>query len=145
MIREANEFDSLNISKLLHTYSDNKHINDAYIKQDILNNNYSNYYLYEQNGEVIGMINFHKMGDYAEIIDIVVLEKYRNQKIGTKLLQYSINILNECKITLEVRESNKAAIGLYEKLGFKIIGMREKYYKNENAYIMKKEVGDNHE
>ena len=41
-------------------------------------------------------------------------------------------------ITLEVRESNVAAISLYEKNGFKSIGTRKGYYQdnNENALIM---------
>ena len=44
-------------------------------------------------------------------------------------------------ITLEVRVSNKVAIALYEKYGFKKISVREKYYENvEDAYVMQKEV-----
>lgn len=41
-------------------------------------------------------------------------------------------------VTLEVRESNIAAISLYEKNGFKSIGTRKGYYQdnNENALIM---------
>ena len=41
-------------------------------------------------------------------------------------------------ITLEVRVSNVAAISLYEKFGFKSIGVRKKYYQdnNEDALIM---------
>ena len=40
--------------------------------------------------------------------------------------------------TLEVREGNKSAIGLYEKLGFESAGIRKNFYSNpvENALIM---------
>ena len=39
---------------------------------------------------------------------------------------------------LEVRVSNEAAIGLYEKYGFKSLGSRKGYYQdnNEDALIM---------
>ena len=41
-------------------------------------------------------------------------------------------------ITLEVRVSNIAAIGLYEKYGFRSLGTRKGYYQdnNEDALIM---------
>lgn len=41
-------------------------------------------------------------------------------------------------ITLEVRVSNEAAIGLYEKYGFHSLGTRKGYYQdnNEDALIM---------
>ena len=40
--------------------------------------------------------------------------------------------------TLEVRESNEAAIALYEKLGFEVVGSRDGYYRdnNEDAILM---------
>ena len=43
---------------------------------------------------------------------------------------------------LEVRASNKAAISLYEKYDFKIIGKRKEYYTNpiEDAFIMQLEI-----
>jgi len=44
-------------------------------------------------------------------------------------------------ITLEVRESNRAAIGLYGRLGFNIAGRRPGYYGDgEDALIMTKVV-----
>ena len=41
-------------------------------------------------------------------------------------------------ITLEVRASNEKAKRLYEKFGFKSLGVRKKYYQdnNEDAIIM---------
>ena len=39
---------------------------------------------------------------------------------------------------LEVRESNAPAIGLYEKLGFQVVGRRKNYYRelHEDALLM---------
>lgn len=41
-------------------------------------------------------------------------------------------------LTLEVRASNDAAIGLYEKLGFQTVGRRKNYYaqEHEDALLM---------
>ena len=41
-------------------------------------------------------------------------------------------------ITLEVRVSNRGAQSLYDKYGFKKVGVRKRYYldNNEDAYIM---------
>jgi ribosomal-protein-alanine N-acetyltransferase len=40
-------------------------------------------------------------------------------------------------IFLEVRQSNNAAINLYKSFGFKEIGVRKKYYKNEDALVLR--------
>lgn len=60
--------------------------------------------------------------------------------IGSKLLEELIKKAKETSslITLEVNEENKPAIHLYEKYGFKLLGKRKKYYKNNDALIMTK-------
>ena len=139
MIRTANEFDSKEILDLIKSYSDNTYLTVEDIKNDIKVNTHSKYLVYEINKKIVAMINFHIMMEYAEIIDIVVNEECRRSHIATKLIKETLNILGDIDITLEVRESNKVAILLYESFGFKIVGIRKKYYKSEDAYIMKKE------
>ena len=79
-------------------------------------------------------------GDNIDLLSIFVAEEKRNKQIGTKLLKYLIN--NYCyqdnkTITLEVSSANIPAYTLYKKLDFKVVGKRNKYYGNEDAYIMK--------
>ena len=79
-------------------------------------------------------------GDNIDLLSIFVAEEKRNKNIGTKLLKYLIN--NYCyqddkTITLEVSSANIPAYTLYKKLDFKVAGKRNKYYGNEDAYIMK--------
>lgn len=75
--------------------------------------------------------------DYIELLVIVVDPNYRRLNIGFKLMNYLIDNSDK-DILLEVASTNDSAIRLYEKCGFKKIGIREKYYKNsDNAYIMK--------
>ena len=42
------------------------------------------------------------------------------------------------RIMLEVNENNNPAIRLYNKLGFKEISLRERYYGEDTALIMEK-------
>ena len=69
--------------------------------------------------------------------------------LGYALLDHSIAQLKNSpiQIFLEVRESNKAAIALYEKSGFHQIDLRKNYYPNvdgskEHAIIMVKTCTD---
>ncbi len=69
--------------------------------------------------------------------------------LGYQLLEASIAQLKNdpLQIFLEVRESNQAAIALYEKSGFHQIDLRKNYYPNangtrEHAIIMVKSCSD---
>ncbi|MCL2517112.1 MAG: ribosomal protein S18-alanine N-acetyltransferase [Oscillospiraceae bacterium] len=83
--------------------------------------------------------------DEGQIINIAVHPDYRRMGIANalieKVLEYSR--VNGIKLLmLEVRESNAAAIKLYEKFGFREVGRRKRYYKNpiEDALLMDMEV-----
>ena len=63
--------------------------------------------------------------------------------IGYKLVDYVCHLFNDVdSIMLEVRDSNEAAIKLYEKCGFEEINRRKKYYGDEDAIIMKKVISN---
>ena len=53
-------------------------------------------------------------------------------------LMHLASDLNAHLVTLEVRLSNQAARGLYGKFGFRPVGIRPRYYSdnNEDALIM---------
>lgn len=78
--------------------------------------------------------------DAYEIEAIYVDNNYRRQGIATKLLNFfEEHYLNKDDvILLEVAVNNENAINLYKKFGFNIINTRHKYYKNIDAYVMKK-------
>jgi ribosomal protein S18 acetylase RimI-like enzyme len=78
-------------------------------------------------GEIVGLatcfINFSTFNvkPYLYIHDIVVYADFRNKGLGKALMEKLIEISTErdyCKITLEVREDNFQAQGLYYSLGF---------------------------
>jgi len=95
----------------------------------------------EKTGELVGYAGSWRILDEAHITTIAIEPEYRRKKIGEALLH---RVVEECYkaevkyITLEVRVSNAAAIGLYEKYSFKSLGTRKGYYQNNNedALIM---------
>ena len=91
-----------------------------------------------------GVVWFSVVQDEAEIIDIRVGEAFRRTGIGESLLTQSFEKLRLSEIRsvfLEVRSSNTAALALYAKLGFAMMGRRENYYKTaagrEDALMMR--------
>lgn len=107
-----------------------------------LENGNSKYLIAKIGNEIVGFAGIIPIVDEADISNIVVHKDFRNQKIGSCLLEGLINLASslglKC-INLEVRESNIPAIKLYEKYGFVVCGLRKKYYNNsENAILMRK-------
>lgn len=83
--------------------------------------------------------------DELHINNVAVNPNFRRQGYGELLMQTALQfgLLQNCrKATLEVRVSNKRAIRLYEKLGFRIIGEAPNYYddNSEDAFILFKEL-----
>lgn len=93
---------------------------------------------------IVGMVGFWILHDEAHIITIAVREAYRRRGIGELLLITAIEEamrLNAQYMTLEVRVSNYPAQALYEKYGFKKVGIRKGYYTDnwEDGYLMSTE------
>ena len=93
--------------------------------------------------KVIGYLEYSLIYDRIEIDNFSVLEEYRNQGIGTKLMSYLVSLaisLRVVNITLEVRVSNDIAINLYKKFGFREVALRKFYYGDEDGILMEKQV-----
>jgi ribosomal-protein-alanine N-acetyltransferase len=91
--------------------------------------------------QVIGMLGLWLIVDEVHIGTLAVHPDYRRQGIAQKLLITSL--LAACeegagKAYLEVRKGNLAAKALYAKFGFKITGIRPRYYSDngEDALMM---------
>lgn len=107
-----------------------------------LANDLAHYYsALNEEGKLVGYAGSWQILDEAHITTLAVSPEFQRKKVGEALL---IKILEDCYkseikyITLEVRVSNKPAIALYEKYGFKSLGSRKGYYQNNNedALIM---------
>ncbi|MBE6799369.1 MAG: ribosomal-protein-alanine N-acetyltransferase [Ruminococcaceae bacterium] len=93
----------------------------------------------------LGHGGFTFAADEGYITNIAVSSQARRQGVATKILESMIVKAVELKLrflSLEVRESNEAAVRLYQKSGFTVRGVRPKFYKNptENAVIMTKDI-----
>ncbi len=98
-----------------------------------------------EKSKIIGFICSYFILDEIHILNIAVHPSYRRKGIAGLMMKEIIKKGYErgsrC-IFLEVRVKNKAAIRFYEKLGFKVIGVRKGYYADtgEDALIMEKEL-----
>ena len=91
----------------------------------------------ENNSLIIGFICIRSFLDATHIMDLAVIHEHRKQGVGGMLLLEALLEIRMAKpetehITLEVRESNTAAIKLYEKFNFRETGRRTNYYSNPN-------------
>lgn len=79
--------------------------------------------------------------DGGDIMTIATAPEFRGHGVGKTLISAMVARLKEHHLrwlTLEVRPSNTAAVGLYRALGFQEVGRRPRYYKKptEDALLM---------
>lgn len=137
-ITEMSLFDLENIKDILISDFDD-FWNYNILKEELESSN-SKYIIAKTNdGEIIGFAGIKIILDNADIMNIVVKKSWRKQGVGNLLLS---NLISICKISnlsslsLEVNEDNLPAIHLYEKFGFKQIGVRKNYYQDKDGMIM---------
>lgn len=102
---------------------------------------YDEYYVFEQEGRILGYCNLRILAGEGEIQRIAVLPDCRRLGVGRKMMEAmerSARAKQVYAVTLEVRESNLAARNLYESFGFVAEAVRKGYYHNptEDALIM---------
>jgi [ribosomal protein S18]-alanine N-acetyltransferase len=92
-------------------------------------------------GKVVAYAGTWLLVDEAHITTFAVHPAWRRRRIGERLLLAVLDLSLERgarEATLEVRLSNLAARRLYEKYGFRPVGLRPRYYTDngEDALIM---------
>lgn len=99
-------------------------------------------------GSVIGFIVSRTAADEAEILSVAVAQKYRGQGFSRDLLRTHLGHLaghGLKTVFLEVEENNRPARALYERAGFRVVGRRDRYYKDSsgeqlNAVVMRRDL-----
>ncbi|MGH8911441.1 MAG: ribosomal protein S18-alanine N-acetyltransferase [Acidimicrobiia bacterium] len=88
---------------------------------------------------LVGYAGLMVVGHEAHVTTVVVDPEHRGGGVGTRLmLQLVDHALAEGarSLTLEVRVSNEAAQSLYRRFGMSPVGLRKRYYVDEDALIM---------
>lgn len=98
-------------------------------------------------GKVVGLIDLFDFDpkNHRAGLGIIVLDTAnRNKGIGTEaislLCEYSFSTLQLKQLYANILEDNKSSVHLFEKLGFKLVGLKKDWiysdetYKNELLY-----------
>jgi ribosomal-protein-alanine N-acetyltransferase len=91
-------------------------------------------------GQLIGYLICARYESVWHLMNVAVAPEWRRQNVASTLLSQLYERIGngQARLTLEVRCSNRAAITLYEREGFRAAGMRKRYYQDngEDALVM---------
>ncbi|HEU4895671.1 MAG TPA: ribosomal protein S18-alanine N-acetyltransferase, partial [Acidimicrobiia bacterium] len=97
------------------------------------------YLIVEGEDDIAGFGGVMIVGDEAHVTNLLVSDSHRRQGLGRALML----ALTEAAIasgarhlTLEVRTGNEAARALYARLGLVPVGIRPRYYGDDDALIL---------
>lgn len=114
----------------------------AFIRE--LESTHNHYVAARTDGELVGYAGVSRLGrkppfEY-EIHTIGVDKRFQGKGIGRGLLDGLLGIAAGGVVFLEVRTDNAAAIGLYQSVGFAVMGVRKRYYQvsGADAYTMRR-------
>ena len=116
-------------------------------RTELETNRLAHYLVVRVGDTVVGYGGIWLMVDEAHITTFAIAPGWRRRRLGERLLSALLDLATErraSEATLEVRLSNLAARRLYEKYGFRPVGLRPRYYSdnNEDALIMTTEPLD---
>ncbi|WP_416325468.1 ribosomal protein S18-alanine N-acetyltransferase [[Eubacterium] hominis] len=122
--------------------------NEKQYLYELEENDYALLYVLEQDGIILGYIDFWITFDVCQLAKIAVLPPYRGKRYARLMMDQMIQDAQEkgCEtISLEVRVSNQSAQKLYAAYDFINVNTRKRYYQDngEDAYVLVKALGGN--
>lgn len=110
--------------------------------EDTLGSPVARSFVVEGSGRILGYIVFYFAVSEMHIMNIATHPELKRRGIAQAVMSAVLGLARESRAKecfLEVRESNGPARGLYEKLGFEVVGRRKGYYREtgEDALVMK--------
>jgi ribosomal-protein-alanine N-acetyltransferase len=96
-----------------------------------------------EDGALIGYLVCSRYADVWHLMNVAIEPSRRRQGLATELIERLFEENGpEARYTLEVRISNRVAITMYERFGFRSAGVRRRYYRDngEDALIMWREA-----
>ncbi|MBQ8510259.1 MAG: ribosomal protein S18-alanine N-acetyltransferase [Clostridia bacterium] len=110
--------------------------------EDFFANDCSRALAAEADGRVVGYVGMYLICGEGEITNLAVAASCRRQGIGEALMTELSQTEGLERLLLDVRQSNTAARALYEKCGFKVDGIRRRFYEKpaEDAVLMSRTI-----
>jgi len=94
-----------------------------------------------EDGHVVGQCMIEHVGWDAAYhvgdLGIIISPEYRDLGLGKSLIEEALNVAEEKgfeKVCLSVFHTNTRAISLYEKMGFRKVGYRDRQFKLDGNY-----------
>jgi RimJ/RimL family protein N-acetyltransferase len=92
----------------------------------------------EVDGRIVGQLDMELARYGVADLGMLVAQGWRGQGLGTALLRAGIDWARDAgahKVALQVWPHNRAAIALYEKLGFQHEGLLRRHYRRRNGEL----------
>jgi [ribosomal protein S18]-alanine N-acetyltransferase len=111
------------------------------LRFEVSDNPASRCWVADLGGRIVGMLVLWFIVDEAHIASLATHPGYRRQGVAKQLLVTALDRAyaeGARAALLEVRAGNDAARSMYQTFGFEEVGLRERYYKdnNEDAILM---------
>jgi ribosomal-protein-alanine N-acetyltransferase len=108
---------------------------------EIAKNDWSVVVVAERAGEIVGFAVYWVVADERHLQNLATAFEWRRSGVGEALVRHVVDAAKSSGAqfaVLEVRASNEAAKGLYARFGFQSIGVRRRYYQDndEDAIVM---------
>jgi len=90
---------------------------------------------------VVAFLNHWRLGSELQIMNVATEPAHRRRGYGAALVRDAERAARQLALTtlsLEVRPSNQAAVAMYERAGYRSVGVRQGYYSDdgEDALVM---------
>ncbi len=110
--------------------------------EEFFENGCSRIIVAELDGMVCGYVGMNLIMGEGEITNIAVDRNFRRKGVAAALLEGLMKTRGLERLMLDVRVSNTAARGLYEKFGFTVDGIRKGFYikPKEDAVLMSRNM-----
>lgn len=109
---------------------------------ELIDNPCARFFVAAAAGEQVGYIGGWMVTDELQVVSLAVRPDARRRGVADRMLRHLFGHAGGPveRAYLEVRRSNKAAIAMYERFGFRLLGVRKDYYEHpkEDALLMER-------